>query len=197
MASLGTYLRLMRAGFILVREGVVSSLPAEDLPGPARFAHGVAGLLAKRRAKAPSAPTGSPGPWSAWARPGSSSASSSPPVPMWSAPTLPTISPACRTAWRPSPRPRPAPQSRFARPADQRSLFALRSADRGGFDRTGSPRRSHRRKRHPQGCRQGGSPGRPPALQARSRGLLSGLRAAGTLHSRLPPAAPGGNHQDT
>lgn len=51
MASLGTYLRLMRAGFILVREGVVSSLPAEDLPGPARFAHGVAGLLAKRRAK--------------------------------------------------------------------------------------------------------------------------------------------------
>jgi ubiquinone biosynthesis protein len=51
MASLGTYLRLARAGFILVREGVVSSLPADDLPAPARFAHSVAGLLAKRRAK--------------------------------------------------------------------------------------------------------------------------------------------------
>lgn len=51
MASLGTYLRLARAGYILVREGVVSSLPADDLPAPARFAHSVAGLLARRRAK--------------------------------------------------------------------------------------------------------------------------------------------------
>jgi ubiquinone biosynthesis protein len=51
MASLGTYLRLMRAGFILVREGVVSSLPADELPAPARFGHRVAGLLARRKAR--------------------------------------------------------------------------------------------------------------------------------------------------
>lgn len=51
MASLGTSLRLMRAGFILVREGVVSSMPADDLPGPARFGHRVAGWLARRQAK--------------------------------------------------------------------------------------------------------------------------------------------------
>jgi len=51
MASLGTYLRLMRAGFILVREGVVSSLPADELPAPLKFGHKVAGLLAKRQAR--------------------------------------------------------------------------------------------------------------------------------------------------
>jgi SAM-dependent methyltransferase len=50
-ASLGTYLRLMRAGFMLVREGVVSSLPADELPAPARFGHRVAGLLARRKAR--------------------------------------------------------------------------------------------------------------------------------------------------
>ena len=51
MARFGTYLRLMRAGYILVREGVVSSLPADDLPEGPRFAHRVAGLFAKSRAK--------------------------------------------------------------------------------------------------------------------------------------------------
>lgn len=51
MASPGTYLRLMRAGFILMREGVVASLPADELPPLAGFAHRVAGLLAKRRSK--------------------------------------------------------------------------------------------------------------------------------------------------
>ena len=43
MASLGTYLRLMRAGFILVREGVVASLPADELPAPLQFGHRIAG----------------------------------------------------------------------------------------------------------------------------------------------------------
>ncbi|MBV6652063.1 MAG: divergent polysaccharide deacetylase family protein, partial [Hoeflea sp.] len=51
MASLGTYLRLMRAGFILVREGVISSLPADELPAPAKFGLRVAGLLARRKAR--------------------------------------------------------------------------------------------------------------------------------------------------
>jgi len=51
MASLGTYLRLMRAGLILVREGVVSSLPVDEMPASLRFGHKLAGLLAKRRAK--------------------------------------------------------------------------------------------------------------------------------------------------
>ncbi|OCW57534.1 2-polyprenylphenol 6-hydroxylase [Hoeflea olei] len=51
MASLGTYLRLLRAGVILVREGVVASLPAEELSGGMLLGHRLARLLAKRRAK--------------------------------------------------------------------------------------------------------------------------------------------------
>ncbi|MDP3527280.1 MAG: 2-polyprenylphenol 6-hydroxylase [Hoeflea sp.] len=51
MASLVSYLRLLRAGFILVREGVVASLPAEELTGPLLFAHRLAGLIAKRHAR--------------------------------------------------------------------------------------------------------------------------------------------------
>jgi len=51
MARPGTYLRLMRAGYILVREGVVSSLPADELPEGPRLAHRFAGLFAKSRAR--------------------------------------------------------------------------------------------------------------------------------------------------
>lgn len=51
MASIVTYMRLMRAGFILVREGVVSAMPSEDLPPPAKAAHRLAGLFARRKSK--------------------------------------------------------------------------------------------------------------------------------------------------
>nr|WP_255561612.1 2-polyprenylphenol 6-hydroxylase [Pseudohoeflea sp. DP4N28-3] len=45
-----TYLRLARAGYILVREGVISALPAEELPAHLQLAHRMAGLVARRRA---------------------------------------------------------------------------------------------------------------------------------------------------
>ena len=51
MSTPGAYLRLLRIGWVLMREGVISALPAEDLPPPARAFHGFAGLLARRRAK--------------------------------------------------------------------------------------------------------------------------------------------------
>ncbi len=51
MASIGTYVRLARAGFILVREGVVSALPVDDLPPALRFGHRLAGLLARGRSR--------------------------------------------------------------------------------------------------------------------------------------------------
>jgi len=42
---------LVRAAFILVREGVVSALPGDELPPMARLAHRFAGLIARRSAK--------------------------------------------------------------------------------------------------------------------------------------------------
>ncbi|MFC3071675.1 2-polyprenylphenol 6-hydroxylase [Shinella pollutisoli] len=50
MSIVGAYLRLVRVGWVLVREGVVSTLPADGLPPLARTVHAVAGLLARRRA---------------------------------------------------------------------------------------------------------------------------------------------------
>ncbi|MEM7300065.1 MAG: 2-polyprenylphenol 6-hydroxylase [Pseudomonadota bacterium] len=40
---------LMRAGFVLAREGVISALPEEGMPPPVKFAHTIAGLIARRR----------------------------------------------------------------------------------------------------------------------------------------------------
>ncbi len=42
---------LLRAAFVLAREGVISSLPHEDLPAAARLGHRFAGLVARRRAR--------------------------------------------------------------------------------------------------------------------------------------------------
>ncbi|MDQ0318572.1 ubiquinone biosynthesis protein [Pararhizobium capsulatum DSM 1112] len=50
MSTPGAYLRLVRIGWVLVREGVVSALPSEDLPAFARLGQSVAGLLSRRRA---------------------------------------------------------------------------------------------------------------------------------------------------
>jgi len=49
MTTLGAYFRLARAGWILVREGVVAALPGDQLDGLPRFGWRMAKLLARRR----------------------------------------------------------------------------------------------------------------------------------------------------
>ncbi|WP_421855559.1 2-polyprenylphenol 6-hydroxylase [Oricola sp.] len=44
-------IRLIRAGWVLAREGVIAGLPAQGLVGPAAFAHRFAGMLARRRSR--------------------------------------------------------------------------------------------------------------------------------------------------
>ncbi|MDB5555061.1 MAG: 2-polyprenylphenol 6-hydroxylase, partial [Rhizobium sp.] len=51
MSTIGAYFRLMKLGWVLAREGVVSALPTENLPPIARFGQSLAGLVARRRAK--------------------------------------------------------------------------------------------------------------------------------------------------
>ena len=50
MSTIGAYFRLLNLGWVLAREGVISALPSENLPLPARFGQSVARLLARRRA---------------------------------------------------------------------------------------------------------------------------------------------------
>ncbi len=50
MSDVGSALRLARAGWIMVREGVVAALPGEQLSGLPRFGWRVARLFTKRRA---------------------------------------------------------------------------------------------------------------------------------------------------
>ncbi|NNH28226.1 ubiquinone biosynthesis protein UbiB, partial [Rhizobium sp. SEMIA 4085] len=52
MSAFGAYFRLVRVGWILVREGVVSALPSEGLPPAVSLAKSFVGLLARSRAKA-------------------------------------------------------------------------------------------------------------------------------------------------
>src|SRR6478735_11330517 len=51
MSTLGAYFRLWRVGWILVREGVISALPSEDLPPSVGIAKSFAGLFARNRAR--------------------------------------------------------------------------------------------------------------------------------------------------
>ncbi|NHT74805.1 2-polyprenylphenol 6-hydroxylase [Rhizobiaceae bacterium CRRU44] len=51
MSTPATYLRIVRIGWVLVREGVVTAIPPENLPPFARFAQKLAGLLERRRAQ--------------------------------------------------------------------------------------------------------------------------------------------------
>ncbi|MEW7007226.1 2-polyprenylphenol 6-hydroxylase [Lentilitoribacter sp. EG35] len=51
MASIGTYLRLVRDGWVLVREGVVSELISKDMGRQAMFISRLAGLFARSRKK--------------------------------------------------------------------------------------------------------------------------------------------------
>ena len=48
MSDISALLRVVRAGWVLVREGVVASIPVEGLTGPAAFAQRMARLLSKR-----------------------------------------------------------------------------------------------------------------------------------------------------
>ncbi len=49
MNNITAYFRLMRAGWVMAREGVIASLPVDGLRGPAKFAHRIAVMLARRR----------------------------------------------------------------------------------------------------------------------------------------------------
>ncbi len=51
MSTLGNLVSLARAGWVLAREGVVSALPSDPLPPPARFGQKIAGLVRRRQAK--------------------------------------------------------------------------------------------------------------------------------------------------
>ena len=51
MSTLGAYFRLVRAGWILAREGVFAALPGEQLTGAPRMAWRTAKLLARRKVK--------------------------------------------------------------------------------------------------------------------------------------------------
>ena len=50
MSSVGAGLRLLRAGWIMVREGVVAALPGDQLAGLPKFGWRVARLFTKRKA---------------------------------------------------------------------------------------------------------------------------------------------------
>jgi ubiquinone biosynthesis protein len=54
MSTAGAYVRLIKLGWVLVREGVISALPADDLPPLLKFGHSLAGLFARNRAKSSS-----------------------------------------------------------------------------------------------------------------------------------------------
>lgn len=51
MSTIGAYFRLLRAGWIMVREGVVAALPGDQLDGLPRTAWRLARLLARRRSR--------------------------------------------------------------------------------------------------------------------------------------------------
>ncbi|PYE87402.1 2-polyprenylphenol 6-hydroxylase [Phyllobacterium leguminum] len=51
MSSLAAAFRLIHAGWIMTREGVISALPADGLTGLPAFGHRIAGLLARRRSR--------------------------------------------------------------------------------------------------------------------------------------------------
>ncbi|KAB2955060.1 MAG: hypothetical protein F9K19_13665, partial [Rhizobiaceae bacterium] len=51
MSTAGAYLRLARAGWVLVREGVVAALPGDQLTGLAGFGWRVSRALTRRSAR--------------------------------------------------------------------------------------------------------------------------------------------------
>ncbi len=51
MNSVSAFFVLVRAGYVLAREGAMEVIPVDDLPLPVRFAHRLAGMIARRRAE--------------------------------------------------------------------------------------------------------------------------------------------------
>ena len=51
MSSIGAFLRLVHAGWVMTREGVVAALPGDELSGLPRTGWRIARLLTKRRAR--------------------------------------------------------------------------------------------------------------------------------------------------
>ncbi|WP_188820929.1 2-polyprenylphenol 6-hydroxylase [Brucella endophytica] len=51
MSRLAATFRLLQAGWIMTREGVITALPSDGLSGLPAFGHRIAGLLARRRAR--------------------------------------------------------------------------------------------------------------------------------------------------
>lgn len=51
MVQISTYFQLMRAGWVLAREGVLSALPHDDLQGFPALCHRIASMLARRKRK--------------------------------------------------------------------------------------------------------------------------------------------------
>ena len=51
MGAIRSFLALSRAGFVLAREGVISALPPDPLPPPGRFAHRLAGWIARKQSR--------------------------------------------------------------------------------------------------------------------------------------------------
>ncbi len=50
MGSIRSFFSLAHAGWVLAREGVVSELPTDGMPPPAKFAHRIASLISRRQA---------------------------------------------------------------------------------------------------------------------------------------------------
>ncbi len=51
MGNISAAISLARAGYVLAREGVISAIPREIMPPPARFVQMMAGMIARRRSK--------------------------------------------------------------------------------------------------------------------------------------------------
>ena len=51
MSTPGAYFRLVKLGWVLVREGVVSALPVAEMPPIMRFGHSIAGIFARKRSR--------------------------------------------------------------------------------------------------------------------------------------------------
>lgn len=51
MVQISTYFQLIRTGWVLAREGVLSALPHDDLQGFPALCHRIASMLARRKTK--------------------------------------------------------------------------------------------------------------------------------------------------
>ncbi len=51
MGKISAAVSLIHAGYVLAREGVISAIPRDVLPPPARMGHAIAGMMARRRSK--------------------------------------------------------------------------------------------------------------------------------------------------